>query len=119
MAENKERLVTTSEEKTGERGSELQDISTETTVRIPPEVRTWMRKVEEDPGQMKVVNDASGQPLLQTTAPQKPKVRLPVTKTVFIAGFKKAISETGKWLSTFLLRLIKLNEGQVEFKPKE
>lgn len=116
MAENKERLITT-EVRSKETGG-LKDVG-ETTARVPAEVKSWMRKVEEDPGQMKTVSDANGQPLLQTTAPQNPKIKLPVTRRRFVEGFKKKLDEAGRWLSAFVWRLIKVKEGQVEFKEEE
>jgi hypothetical protein len=93
--------------------------SRETYARVPPEVKSWMQKLEEDPANMKTVTDDSGQPILQTTAPQNPKIKLPLGRSKFVAGFKKTIDDAGKWLSTFILRLIKKNDGKVKFKEEE
>jgi hypothetical protein len=102
---------------TKERDHGLTDLQ-ETIGRIPPEVKSWMQKMEEDPGTMKTVNDSAGQPLLTPSAPQNPKVVLPITRTKFIAGFKKTIDEAGRWLSTFILRLVKIKKGKVKFKEE-
>jgi len=95
----------------------LQDIR-ETQARVPPEVKSWMRKIEEDPGQMKTVHDDNGQPVLVPTPNQNPKVVLPITREKFVEGFKKSINEAGRWLSGFLLKLIKKRKGNVKFKQE-
>ncbi|MBI2464621.1 hypothetical protein HYV64_00620 [Candidatus Shapirobacteria bacterium] len=90
----------------------------ETTPRVPHEVKSWMQKIEEDPGQMKTVHDDSGQPVLVPTPNQNPKVVLPVTRARFVEGFKKTVNEAGRWLSGFLLKLIKKRKGNVKFKQE-
>jgi hypothetical protein len=117
MAENKERIIPDGVEKKVEIPLFKVD-SRETYARVPSEVKSWMQKLEEDPMAMKTVADDSGQPLLQTTAPQNPKIQLPIGRNKFLAGFKKKIDEAGKWLSTFILRLIKKNDGKVRFKEE-
>ena len=93
----------------------LRDVR-ETRARVPNEVKTWMQKIEEDPGQMKTVHDDSGQPVLVPTPSQNPKVVLPTTRSKFVDGFKKKMNEAGRWLSGFLLKLIKKKKGNVKFK---
>ena len=88
----------------------------ETRARVPNEVKTWMQKIEEDPGQMKTVHDDSGQSVLVPTPSQNPKIVLPISRGEFVAGFKKTVSEAGRWLSGFLLKLIKKKKGNVKFK---
>lgn len=121
MAENKENLVAseTRNEKLDTRIIEngVADVR-ETYARVPTEVKTWMRKVEEDPGDMKTVMDDGGQPVLQPATSQNPKIQLPTTRNKFVAGFKKKIDEAGRWLSTFLFKLIKKNDGKVKFKEE-
>ncbi len=84
---------------------------------VPREISTWLEKVEkmatDDP---QIVTDDQGQPVLTPSTPINPKIVLPVTKSVFISGFKKSIQEAGRWLSVFLLRLIKKKEGHITFK---
>jgi hypothetical protein len=87
----------------------------ETTPRVPHEVKTWMQKIEDDPAAMKTVQDDSGTTVLTTPVSQNPKVTLPVTRDKFVAGFKKTVGEAGRWLSVFLLRLIKKKKGNVKF----
>lgn len=87
---------------------------------IPREIKTWMEKVEQASStQPQAVNDAAGQPLLTPTAPQDPKVVLPITRTTFVTGFKKTWLDAGRWLSVFFLRLIKMKKGEVTFKPDD
>lgn len=106
-------VITTTER----RGREtmLTDVR-ETTPRVPHEVKSWMQKIEEDPGQMKTVHDDSGQPVLVPTPNQNPKIVLPITREKFVEGFKKTINEASRWLSGFLLKLIKKKKGNVKFK---
>lgn len=106
-------VVTTTERRTQE--TVLTDIR-ETTPRVPHEVKSWMQKIEEDPGQMKTVHDDSGQPVLVPTPNQNPKIVLPITRAKFVEGFKKTVNEASRWLSGFLLKLIKKKKGNVKFK---
>ena len=86
---------------------------------VPREIKTWMEKVEEAGGFGPQVNDNNGQPLLTSSPPPSPKVTLPITRSSFLAGFQKTISDAGRWLSVFVLRFIKKNQGQVTFKPPQ
>lgn len=91
---------------------DLQEAGRET---VPREVKTWMEKVESNPAAAGV-SDQNNQPLLTPTNAANPKVQLPITKKVFTAGFKKKITEAGRWLSTFFFRIIKIHKGKVKFK---
>lgn len=116
-----------------ERNKEIPNNSIETQVKmvdigrenvsnepIPREIKSWMEKVEQaSSSQPQTVNDASGQPLLTLTAPQDPKVVLPVTRSSFVGGFKKTWLDASRWLSVFLLRFIKQKKGDVTFKPDD
>ena len=77
-----------------------------------------MEKIEQSQIPTQTVNDSSGQPILAPTAPVNPKIILPVTRKTFVQGFKKAIEEAGRWLSIFILRLIKIKKGNVKFKEE-
>jgi len=106
-------IITTTERRSHE--TVLTDVR-ETTPRVPHEVKSWMQKIEEDPGQMKTVHDDSGQPVLVPTPNQNPKVVLPITREKFVEGFKKTVNDASRWLSGFLLKLIKKKKGNVKFK---
>ena len=86
--------------------------------KVPKEIESWMERIEKDPVKMKTVSDINGQPLLQPVSPQKPVIVLPITRGKFVAGFKKTFDEAGRWLSTFVLRLIKRKNGEVKFKEE-
>ncbi len=85
---------------------------------VPREVESWLHKLETDPTQIKTVSDDQGQPLLQTTVPQNPKITLPTTRTKFLEGFRKKATDAGRWLSTFVLRMIKIKGGKAKFKEE-
>lgn len=117
MAENKEILTETlkhTPESVENRPDALTDLQAREE-RLPKELDSWIKKIEKDPRQQ-VINDDNNQPLLQTTASTTPKVVLPVTRQKFIAGFKRKVDEAGRWLSTFILKLIKTKGGEVEFR---
>lgn len=118
MPENKERpTIETADLKV--KNEVITDVG-EVEARVPENVKTWMRKIEEDPVRAKnPSDDSNSQPRLQPMAPQQPIIKLPTTRKSFIAGFKKTVDEAGKWLSVFLLRLIKINDGKVKFKEEE
>ena len=121
MAESKERINDKRQpinvESTQPRESGVMKDVGEVEVRLPHEVKSWMEKIEEDPGQQ-VVNDNSGQPIMQPVAPTDPRIVLPITRKKFVEGFKKKIDEAGKWLSTFLFKVIKLKRGKIKFQEE-
>lgn len=108
MAEMKERLRV-------EGGKEgLVDVQKGREVEIPKGLEPWIQRVEE----ASQVSDAG----IKTLTPQgqsTPKVTVPTTKQGFLRGFKKKISDAGRWLSAFIFRLIKIKKGNVEFKEEE
>lgn len=85
---------------------------------VPNELKSFLRKIEENPVPQSVTND-SGQPQLTSTEITEPKISLPVTRTTFLAGFKQKVDDVGLWLSKFLFREIKLKDGSVSFKPDD
>jgi len=117
MAENKEILNQTPEIPQN-KPEGLTDVR-ERVGKVPKEIETWMERIEKDPTKMKTISDVNGQPLLQPVSPQKPLIVLPITRGKFVAGFKKTMDEAGRWLSTFVLRLIKRKNGEVKFKKEE
>lgn len=85
--------------------------------KLPPEIETWMRKVEK--AKTTTVSDDNGQPIMTPAQPQDPKITLPTTRKTFGDGFKKTIEEAGRWLSTFVWRLIKIKKGEVKFRDEK
>jgi hypothetical protein len=117
MADNKERLINTTERLN--RGIDIIDVKPRSEVTIPREVKTWMEKVEETQSvPPKVVDDQTGQTVLQPSQPSDPKIQLAVSKTTFTNGFTKSMSQAGRWLSEFVLRLIKIKKGNVKFNEE-
>ena len=96
----------------------LRDVRRTEKDTLPPEVERWMnqrmRKEELQPQQ--TVKPGMSQPVLAPVAPTNPKVVLPVTRSTFRLGFKRAIGDAGRWLSVFLFRMIKMKKGEVTFK---
>ncbi|MFA5828738.1 MAG: hypothetical protein WC841_05275 [Candidatus Shapirobacteria bacterium] len=117
MAENKERLGVG--EIGGKQETRMVDVETAARAPLPREVESWMEKVEKDQTVQKIVNDdRTGQPVMTPTAPTDPVIQLPITRGTFAAGFGKAISDAGRWLSVFIFRVIKIKKGKVKFKDE-
>lgn len=86
---------------------------------VPREVKTWMQKLEEDPQlnnqAQSNTNDDNG---LQSIAPTVVKISLPTDKKTFTDGFAKPMNQAWRWLSEFVLRIVKQNQGRVKFKEE-
>jgi len=102
----------------GNRKLETEMVDLKKRSEVPKEVKSWLEQLEIDPTWQKTVNDANGQPLLQLPATQDPRVKLPTTRVKFINGFKKTLDDAGRWFSTFIFRLIKINKGKVKFEEE-
>lgn len=117
MMENKERMPLGQEQKEEIKGR-ISQVDRETFV--PREIKTWLQKVEE--AQTTTVKDDAGNLILTPVSPpvggQAKPTSLPVTQTTFIHSLKKKVSEAGRWLATFVLRLIKMKKGNVQFKEE-
>ena len=89
-------------------------------VTVPREVKTWMEKLEEDPSlnqddsKMQGDDDSVLKPIATTVT----KITLPTNRTSFTHGFAKPVTHAWRWLSEFVLRIIKKNEGKVKFKEE-
>lgn len=86
--------------------------------KVPTEVDSWLRKLEQDPQQV-MDDNAIPAGAMQATGDGKQSTTMPVTRTTFTKGFKKKVSAAGKWLSVFVLRLIKIKKGKVKFKQDD
>lgn len=121
MPESKEKIqelsnkIQESEIRKQEQKTGLTDV--EAGVNVPPEVQSWLHKIEMDPASQKTVTDDSGKPVLQPTQQSDDtRIKIRTTKTKFADGFKKGVEEAGRWLSTFVFRLIKIKKGKVKFE---
>ncbi len=119
MPENKEIGVQPIEKQ--ETSVRMVDLQTDRVANVPPEVKTWMRKIEEDPTITKNNNQqAKGDDdsILQPIATTVTKVTLPTTKNTFVGGFSQPTDNAWRWLTTFILRIIKKSQGNVKFKEE-
>lgn len=119
MPENKETLIPPIERT--ETSTRMVDLQSERIVNVPAEVKTWMRKIEEDPTisknnsqQPKGDDDSIMQPIATTVT----KITLPATKKTFTGGFSQPTDNAWRWLTTFILRIIKKSKGNVKFKEE-
>lgn len=84
---------------------------------LPKGVEAWMTRVEKANPQQ--VNDAAtGAPILTPITPTNPVITIPVKRSVFASGFKKTVSDAGRWLSESIFRLIKIKKGEVKFNEE-
>jgi hypothetical protein len=100
------------------RQTEIVDLKKEAP--IPREVKTWMQKLEEDPSlnQSNNGNQGDDDTVLKSVAPAVTKITLPTNRTTFSGGFAKPVDQAWRWLSEFVLRIIKKNQGRVKFKEE-
>lgn len=120
MPENKEIGISSLEqEKTP---VEMVDLQRERKPRVPAGVETWMRKIEEDPTITKTGNQQQNKgnddSIMQPIATTVTKISLPTTKTTFAQGFSKPTDNAWRWLTAFVLRIIKKSKGNVKFKEE-
>jgi len=124
MPENRERVVP--QETIGqqtekqEKSVVMVDLQKEKDIPIPRGVEKWLTKVEQDPilrqNSQKIKGDDDT--VLQPIATTVTKIILPGGKKTFTGGFNKPVDSAWKWLSTFILRIIKKNDGKVKFKEE-
>lgn len=115
MADNKERIIGEENLQTEKVGGGLIELR-ENSANVPREVENWLKKIERDPTVIKKVIDDSGQVVPVANTPTQ--TQLPVGRGKFLAGFKKSVDDTGRWLSVFLLRIIKKESGNVKFNEE-
>jgi hypothetical protein len=123
MAENRERILEQppiNQAEVRKPITEMVDLQKNREATVPREVRTWMEKVESEPTTLtqQPTNKGDDDSILQPIATTVHKITLPSDKKSFVAGFSKPVDEAWRWLSEFLLRVIKKNEGNVKFKEE-
>jgi len=88
--------------------------------RTDHEVENWLDKIEKDPQQIQKQQMGNTATNLQAVAQQTDDLyQVPVTKRNFVAGFKQSIDEAAKWLSVFILRIVKKKQGKVKFRQED
>ena len=117
MVERKETIEQQAESEKIRRSDEtaevMVDVTERTNEKVPLEIRSWMQKVEEGPSKL-TSNQPNG-----TTALGDDVYQLPVSKRKFLGGFKKSLEDVTRWLSVFVLRIIKKKQGKVKFKGED
>jgi len=111
--ENQEKIIPRREE------SPLIDLDKGREVPVPREVKSWMEKIEEEPDKNQQQSQGDDDSILKPIHKiGNQQIVLPVDKESFSNGFNKRISEAGRWLSEFVLRIIKREKGRVKFKEE-
>ena len=118
---NSKETIQRHDQEVGQTDVRIRDLEAETKVRLPTNIEGWIEKIEKagEVKQKTVTDDKTGQAVLGPAAPTNPVIVLPVTKSVFASGLKKSVSEAGRWLSVFVLKIIKKNKGRVKFKAND
>jgi hypothetical protein len=98
---------------------EMVDLEKNREVTVPREVKSWMEKIESDPQQQNNnQNSNTNDDLALQPINSVKQVVLPTTKDDFSNGFSKTLFDAGRWLSEFVLRIIKKERGNVKFKQE-
>lgn len=120
MAERKEELVNNQTIEQDRRRETIKIID-----RLVPrdrrdhEVDSWLEKIERNPAQIQDQQMGSTATNLQAVSQKADDIyQVPITKRNFVDGFKQSLDEAAKWLSVFILRIVKKKQGKVKFKQE-
>ena len=120
MAERKEELVNNQTIEQDRRRETIKIID-----RLVPrdrrdhEVDSWLEKIERNPAQIQDQQMGSTATNLQAVSQKGNDIyQVPITKRNFVDGFKQSLDEAAKWLSVFILRIVKKKQGKVKFKQE-
>ena len=82
------------------------------------EVEGWVEKIEkgEDVRLKKPIRDDYGQLLVKASAPQKPKIVLPLDEEEVKVGRSHPVVDSIRWLAEWCVRVVKLAHGRVFYK---
>lgn len=85
---------------------------------IRPEVKDWLTELEtgEEIQLPQPVTDDSGQALIKPTAPQQPKIVLPLDEPTYTAGFKTTVYDSIRWLVEWIKRIILMFPERTVFR---
>lgn len=95
-----------------------QAVEVERTAEVPPEVESWVEKVEHHEIQAPhevVVADQTAQQLTGNYA-SEPVIILPATQQAIQQGFTQKITESMRWLAEWCTRIIKKFHGMVVYR---
>ena len=87
---------------------------------IEPEVKDWLTKLEtgEEIQLPQPVTDDQGQVIVDTPAPQKVTVTLPLTEEEIRRGLGLKVVDSLLWLAEWTKRLLKIVGGKFIYKLK-
>ncbi len=113
-------VPTLSEEITAEFGGKekephkIVEIPTHPEIEKHPELEGYIEKVEKE-AELKnpVMDDKTGQILVQSSTPQKPKIKLPLSDGQIEEGLHHKIWESIRWLAVWCQRQLELIHGHL------
>ncbi len=87
----------------------ITEIPTHIEIEKSPETAGYIERVEKQ-AELKspVMDDSTGQPLVQSSAPQKPKIKLPLTDGQINEGLHHKIWESIRWLAEWCKRQLEI-----------
>lgn len=107
IATNFKEVPHSAEASRGKEVHEVQEVATHPEV--APELEGYMEKVEKDPELMQqLTSDYVKTVGLQSAAPQKVKVKLPLTRDQVQAGLQHKVFDAMRWLAEWCLRQMKM-----------
>jgi len=84
------------------------------------EVESWLEQIEKDPSQIQNQQMAGVATDLKAVQQKIDDLyEIPIDRKGFVAGFKHSIDEATRWLSVFILRIVKKKQGKVKFRQEE
>ena len=85
--------------------------------KVPAEVKDWIEEEKKEEITLPhPVKDEYGQILLESAAPQRPKIVLPLTQDQTKLALKKTIVESVRWLAVWCLRIFKMFPKRASYK---
>lgn len=89
---------------------------------VGPEVKDWMEKLEtgeEIQLPQPVIDDTTGQVIVEATTPQKVEIKLPLTEAGIQQGLHREIVESIRWLAEWCRRLLKIVGKKFFYRIKD
>jgi hypothetical protein len=80
---------------------------------VPPEVESWMERVERGESKLPGPVTHQGQTLVQPAEPEEVKIVLPLTEEEVNQGLHRKIWESVRWLAVWCVRVMKKLGGRV------
>ena len=96
-------------------------VETEKSAEVPPELESWMEKVEThqvQPPQQVVVADQTATNLTGNYVAE-PVIVLPLTQQKVQQGTKKSVVDSMRWLAEWCIRIMKKFHGKVVYRTTE